>query len=174
MSRKCEKIISTLYLVFGVGGVDPLAVSAGLQQDLNGVELQQDLAGHAVEEGDVGQSCRRQQENLTTGGALTQLCQITVPHRTRLPQEALLACTKLFQSAGTETLWAPLTDERSHDVVHALQEAGQMLRGRVVRGRNLSHDRGCLSPGRFHAAVVGQDVGQAQDSIHLPMAKVIL
>lgn len=58
--------------------------------------------------------------------------------------------------------------------MHALQEAGQMLRGRVVRGRNLSHDRGCLGPGRFHAAVVGQDVGQAQDSIHLPMAKVIL
>lgn len=71
MSRKCEKIISTPYLVFGVGGVDPLAVSAGLQQDLDGVELQQDLAGHAVEEGDVGQSCRRQQENFTTGGALT-------------------------------------------------------------------------------------------------------
>lgn len=61
------------HLVFGVGGVHPLAVSAGLQQDLDGVELQQDLAGHAVKEGDVGQSCRRQQENLTAGGALTQL-----------------------------------------------------------------------------------------------------
>lgn len=81
MSRKCREIISTPYLVFGVGGVHPLAVSAGLQQDLDGAELQQDLAGHAVEEGDVGQSCRRQQENLPTGGALTQLYQITVPHQ---------------------------------------------------------------------------------------------
>lgn len=66
------------HLVFGVGGVDPLAVSAGLQQDLDGVELQQDLAGHAVKEGDVGQSCRRQQENLTAGGALTQLWRIRI------------------------------------------------------------------------------------------------
>lgn len=62
-------------LIFGVGCVDPLAVSAGPQKDLDGVELQQDLAGHAVEEGDVGQSCGRQQEHLATGGALTQLWQ---------------------------------------------------------------------------------------------------
>lgn len=70
-----------------------------------------------------------------------------------------------------DQLWsgfvAPLTDERSDDVVHALQEAGQMLRGRVVRGRDLGHDGGRLGPGRFHAAVIGQDVGQAQDSVHL-------
>lgn len=62
------------HLVFGVGRVHPLAVPAGLQQDLDGVELQQDLAGHAVEEGDVGQGRRRQQEHLATGGALAQLC----------------------------------------------------------------------------------------------------
>lgn len=62
------------HLVLGVGRVHPLAVPAGLQQDLDGVELQQDLAGHAVEEGDVGQSGRRQQEDLATGGALAQLC----------------------------------------------------------------------------------------------------
>lgn len=64
------------HLVLGVGRVHPLAVPAGLQQDLDGVELQQDLAGHAVEEGDVGQSGRRQQEDLATGGALAQLCGI--------------------------------------------------------------------------------------------------
>lgn len=62
-----------LYLVFGVGRVDSLAVSAGLQQDLDGVELQQNLTGHAVEEGDVGQGCRRQEEYFATGGALAQL-----------------------------------------------------------------------------------------------------
>lgn len=61
------------YLVFGVGRVDPLSVFAGLQQDLDGVELQQDLAGHAVEEGDVGQGCGCEEEHLTTGGALAQL-----------------------------------------------------------------------------------------------------
>lgn len=62
------------HLVFGVGRVHPLAVPAGLKQDLDGVELQQDLAGHAVEEGDVGQGRRRQQEHLAAGGALAQLC----------------------------------------------------------------------------------------------------
>lgn len=170
MIKKCSSsqrggggIISIYYLVFGVGGVDPLAVSAGLQQDLDGVELQQDLTGHAVEEGDVGQSCRRQQENLPAGGALAQLCQTTVTEQERVTAGNASSCTKALRLS--------LTDERGDDVVHALQEAGQMLRGRVVRGRNLSHDRGRLSPGRFHTAVIGQDVGQAQDSIHLPMAK---
>lgn len=62
------------HLVLGVGRVYSLAVPAGLQQDLDGVELQQDLAGHAVEEGDVGQGGRRQQEDLATGGALAQVC----------------------------------------------------------------------------------------------------
>lgn len=61
-----------MHLVFGVGRVDSLAVSAGLQQDLDGIELQQNLTGHAVEEGDVGQGRRRQEEHFTTGGALTQ------------------------------------------------------------------------------------------------------
>lgn len=65
--------VSSRYLVFGVGRVDSLAVSAGLQQDLDGVQLQQNLAGHAVEERDVGQGRRRQEENLTAGGALAQL-----------------------------------------------------------------------------------------------------
>lgn len=63
-------------MVLGVGRVYSLAVPAGLQQDLDGVELQQDLTGHAVEEGDVGQGDRRQQEDLATGGALAQLCGI--------------------------------------------------------------------------------------------------
>lgn len=55
--------------------------------------------------------------------------------------------------------------------MHALQEAGQVLRGRVVRGRDLSHDCGRLRPGRLHTAVIGQDVGQAQDSVHLHVTK---
>lgn len=65
-----ERCVRAVHLVFGVGRVDSLAVSAGLQQDVDGVELQEDLTGHAVEEGDVGQSCRRQEEHFPTGGAL--------------------------------------------------------------------------------------------------------
>lgn len=61
----------------------------------------------------------------------------------------------------------PLTDERGDDVVHALQEAGEVLCGRVVRRGDLSHDRRCLGPGCFHAAFIGQDVRQAQDPINL-------
>lgn len=53
-----HRLNSDLHLVFGVGRVDSLAVPAGLQQDLDGVELQENLTGHAVEEGDVGQRCR--------------------------------------------------------------------------------------------------------------------
>lgn len=52
----------------------------------------------------------------------------------------------------------PLTDERCDDVVHALQEAGEVLRGRVVRRGDLSHDRCCLGPGCFHAAFISQDI----------------
>lgn len=62
-----------MYLIFGVGCVDSLAVFAGLQQDVDGIKLQENLAGHAVEEGDVGQGCRRQEEYFTTGGGLAQL-----------------------------------------------------------------------------------------------------
>lgn len=94
------------------------------------------------------------------------------------PQEALSHSSARGQAARQRrkrhagwAAWPSLTDERRDDVVHALQEAGQMLRGRVVGGRNLSHHRCRLGPGCFHAAVIGQDVGQAQDSIHLPMAK---
>lgn len=43
-----------VYLVFGVGCVDSLPVFTGLQEDLDGVELQENLTGHAVKEGDVG------------------------------------------------------------------------------------------------------------------------
>lgn len=62
---------------------------------------------------------------------------------------------------------ASLTDESGDDVVHALQEAGEMLSGRVVRGSDLGHDGRCLGSGRLHAAVVSQDVCQAQDPVHL-------
>lgn len=62
---------------------------------------------------------------------------------------------------------AGLTDERRDDVVHALQEAGQVLGGGVVGGGDLGHHGRRLSPGRLHAAVIAQDVGQAQDPVHL-------
>lgn len=62
-----------MYLVFGVGRVNPPAVFAGLQQDVDGIKLQENLTGHAVKEGDVGQGGRSQEEYFTTGGALTQL-----------------------------------------------------------------------------------------------------
>lgn len=58
--------MADVYLVFGVGCVNSLAVSAGLQQDVDGVKLQENLTGHAVEEGDIGQGCRRQEEYFTT------------------------------------------------------------------------------------------------------------
>lgn len=61
------------HLVLGVWRVHSLAVPTGLQEDVDGVQLQQDLTGHAVKEGDVGERRRRQEEDLTTGGALTQL-----------------------------------------------------------------------------------------------------
>lgn len=64
-----------------------------------------------------------------------------------------------------------LTDEGGDDVVHAFQEAGQVLRGRVMRRRDLRHHRRCLSPRRLRAAVVRQDVRQAQDAVHLVGAK---
>lgn len=83
------------HLVLGVRRVHPLAVPAGLQQDLDGVELQQDLAGHAVEEGDVGQGGRRQQEDLTTGGALAQLCGI---HSAKGPVRSFICLFYFFHS----------------------------------------------------------------------------
>lgn len=51
--------------------------------------------------------------------------------------------------------------------MHALQEAGQVLRGRVVGGGDLRHHGRRLGPGGLHAALVGQDVGEAQDPVHL-------
>ena len=60
-----------------------------------------------------------------------------------------------------------LTDKCGDDIMHALQEAGQVLGGGVVGGGDLSHDRCCLRPRRLHAALLRQDVGQTQDSIHL-------
>lgn len=51
--------------------------------------------------------------------------------------------------------------------MHALQETGQVLRGRVVGGGDLGHHGRRLGPGGLHAALVGQDVGEAQDPVHL-------
>jgi hypothetical protein len=62
-----------LYLVFRVGSIHSLAVFAGLEEDVDGVELEKDLTGHAVEESDVGKGSRRQEEDLATGGTLAQL-----------------------------------------------------------------------------------------------------
>lgn len=62
---------------------------------------------------------------------------------------------------------SPLTDERCDDVVHALQEAGQVLGGGVVGWRDLGHHGRSLGPGSLHAALIGQDVCQAQDPVHL-------
>ena len=72
---------------------------------------------------------------------------------------------KFFTVASS--LSRPLTDERGDNVVHALQEAGEVLCGRVVRWGDLRHDRRCLGPGCLHAAFVSQDICQAQDPIHL-------
>lgn len=40
---------------------------------MDGIKLQEDLTGHAVKEGDIGQGSRRQEEHFTTGRGLTQL-----------------------------------------------------------------------------------------------------
>lgn len=66
------------HLVFGVRRVDAPPVSAGPQQDVNGVELQEDFTGHAVKEGDVRQRCRGQQKHFAAGRALTQTCRHNV------------------------------------------------------------------------------------------------
>lgn len=61
------------YLIFRVGSIHSLAVFAGLEEDVDGVELKEDLTGHAVEESDVGKGSRRQEEDLATGGTPAQL-----------------------------------------------------------------------------------------------------
>lgn len=61
----------------------------------------------------------------------------------------------------------PLTDERRDNVVHALQEAGEVLSGCVVRRSDLSYNSCRFSSGCLHAAVISQDVCQAQDPVHL-------
>lgn len=79
----------------------------------------------------------------------------------RVKSLSLILLLRLFVS--------PLTYEGGDNVVHALQEAGQVLRGGVVRWGDLSHDCRRLSPSCFHAVVISQDVCQAQDPIHLQM-----
>lgn len=61
----------------------------------------------------------------------------------------------------------PLTDEGRDDVLHALQEAGQVLCGAVMRGGDLSHDRCRLRSRRLRTRAVRQDVRQTQDPVHL-------
>jgi len=68
------------HLVFWVGCVNSLTVFAGLQQDVDGIQLQENLTGHAVKEGDIGQGCRGQEEDFTTGGALAQLWENKARH----------------------------------------------------------------------------------------------
>ncbi len=69
--------LKTEYLVFWVWRVDALAVSAGLEQDVNSIELQQDFTCHAIKECDVCQCCWGQQKHFTTGSTLTQICRHT-------------------------------------------------------------------------------------------------
>ena len=51
------------HLVPGIRRVYSLFVAAGLQEDADGIQLQEHLTGHRVKEGDVGKGCRGQQED---------------------------------------------------------------------------------------------------------------
>lgn len=51
------------HLVPGIRRVHSLLVTAGFQQDPDGVQLQEHLTGHCVKEGDVGKGRRGQQED---------------------------------------------------------------------------------------------------------------
>lgn len=52
-------------------------------------------------------------------------------------------------------------------VLHALQKAAQVLGGGVVGRGDLGHHCRCLCPRRLSSVLIGQDVRQAQDPIHL-------
>lgn len=60
------------HLVPGIRRVHPLLVAAGFQEDTDGIQLQEHLAGHRVKEGDVGQGRRGQQEDFPGRGLLAQ------------------------------------------------------------------------------------------------------
>lgn len=73
----------------------------------------------------------------------------------------------MCSTAWVNVSGAALTYERCDDVVHALQEAGQVLSGGVMGGGDLGHHGRRLGPGRLHAGVIAEDVGQTQYTIHL-------
>lgn len=60
------------HLVPGIRCVHSLLVTAGLQEDTDGIQLQEHLAGHRVKEGDVGKGRRGQQEDFPRRGLLAQ------------------------------------------------------------------------------------------------------
>lgn len=62
----------TAHLVPGIRRVYSLFVTAGLQEDADGIQLQEHLTGHCVKEGDVGKGCRGQQEDFPRRGLLAQ------------------------------------------------------------------------------------------------------
>lgn len=51
------------YLVPSIRRVHSLLVTAGFQEDTDGVQLQEHLAGHCIKERDVGKGRRGQQED---------------------------------------------------------------------------------------------------------------
>ena len=65
-----DEIIDGTYRWIDVGGT--LLVAAGLQEDADGIQLQEHLTGHRVKEGDVGKGRRGQQEDFPRRGLLAQ------------------------------------------------------------------------------------------------------
>lgn len=51
------------HLVPGIRRIYSLLVTAGLQEDADGIQLKEHLTGHRVQEGDVGKGRRGQQED---------------------------------------------------------------------------------------------------------------
>lgn len=70
--RCCAWSSPASHLVPGIRRVYPLLVAAGFQEDADGIQLQEHLAGHRVKEGDVGKGRRGQQEDFPGRGLLAQ------------------------------------------------------------------------------------------------------
>lgn len=62
-----------------------------------------------------------------------------------------------------------LTDEGCHNLLHVLQEASKVLGEGQMWGGHLGHHSCSFSSSGLGVAVICQDVGQAQDTIHLQM-----
>lgn len=172
----CCRGVWEQYLVFGVRRVHSLPVSTGLDQDANGVELQEDFTGHAVKERDVCQSCRGQQKHFTAGGIFTQIytnittfnsiwCSFFISNLDPKYQQHTVTGGSLW--AHTGSVRVKLTDEGRDDVLHALQKAGEMLCGGVMWRRDLCHHSGRFSSCGLCTWSVCEDICQTQDPVHL-------